>query len=238
MTTSRRRLLLALLLGGFVACFGCNPAMFPVFLQGESHDDATLKRLALEDKSKEVKVAVVVSSRLDPRQELRNIDRDLAQKTVEQIRMLSKANEDKLTVVDPSKVSKFLAKNPDWKNLEPEDLADRMKDDLKVDYVIDVEIEQLSLYEHNNHELFRGRARLQVHLSNTNDADDVGAGQKELHALYPNEYAGGGIAADLDTNIFEFKEKFIGILAKKIAYCFCEHATINEMDQTREGAGE
>jgi hypothetical protein len=238
MTKSRRRLLLAVVLGGFVACFGCNPAMFPVFLQGESHDDATLKRLALEDKSKDVKVAVIVSSKLDPRQELRNVDRDLAQKTVEQIRMLTKANEDKLTVVDPGKVGKFLTKNPDWKNLEPDELADRMKEALKVDYVIDVEIEQLSLYEHNNHELYRGRAQLQVHLLDTNDADDVNAGHKELHALYPNEYAGGGIQADLDTNVFEFRERFVGIVAKKIAYCFCEHATINQMDDTREGAGE
>ena len=52
---------------GFVACFGCNPGLLPFFLQGESREAPTVKRLALEDKKKEVKVAVVVSSRLDAR---------------------------------------------------------------------------------------------------------------------------------------------------------------------------
>lgn len=237
MTITQRRALLAGLLIGFVACFGCNPLLLPQFFQGEAQDPAVLKRLTdKEDKTKEVKVAVVVSSRLDARQELRNVNRELCRKTTDQIRALAKANEEKLVVVEPAKVERFLANNPDWKNMDHDQLADEMKRALKVDYVIDVEIITMSLYEHGNHELLRGRADLHVALYDVHDAD-AGTEDKDLHSLYPNERAGPE-QADSDTNVFQFREKFLDILAKKIAYCFCDHATISQMDDSREGTGE
>jgi hypothetical protein len=237
MTTSRRRILLAALLIGFAACFGCNPALFPLFLKGEAQDEATIKRLALEDKSKEVKVAVVVSaSRLDARQEVRNVSRDLGRKTVEQLRTVAKANDDKLTVIDATKVQMFLDDQPHWKSLDYDELADKLKKKFKVDFVIDVEIDSMSLYEQGNHELFRGRADLHVKLLNAVDPDDNG-NEKDIHALYPNEQA-GPVAVDSDTNIFDFRDKFLGVLAKKIVYCFCSHPTINQMDVDRPGMGE
>ena len=236
MTVSRRRILLAVLLVGFVACFGCNPALLPLFLQGEAQDDATIKRLALEDKKKEVKVAIVVSSRLDARQELRNINYELGRSTVEQLRAVAKTNEDKLTVIDAAKVRRYLDNHPHWQNLDYDELADKLKTAFKVDYVIDVEIDSMSLYEQGNHELLRGRADVHVTLVNANDPDDVGH-DKDIRALYPNEQA-GPIAVDSDMNVFNFREKFLTSLGKKIVYCFCNHPTINQLDDSREGTGE
>ncbi len=237
MTTSRRRMLLGVLLVGFVACFGCNPALLPLFLQGEAQDDPTIKHLALEDKSKEVKVAIVVSNnRLDARQELRYVNRDLGRKTVEQLRTVAKANEDKLTVIDATKVQMFLENQPHWKDLDYDALADKLKQKFKVDYVIDVEIDSMSLFEQGSHELLRGRANLHVNLLNANDAEDIGHDQ-DIHDLYPNDY-NGPTALDSDVDVAGFRDKFLTSLAKKIVYCFCKHPTINGMDADRQGMGE
>ncbi len=239
MTTFQRRALLAVLLLGFAACFGCNPAMFPMFLQGEAQDDPTLKRLVSEEDKKdkkEIKVAVVVSGRLDARQELNGVNRELSRKIIEQLRKLAKQNEEKLTVIDTGKVEKFLAGHPEWKDQDNKDWVEDMKTDLKVDYVIDVEINSLSLYE-NTREVFRGRADLNVTLLNANDPDDTSDNDKTIRALYPNEY-GGMQLNDSDTTVFDFREKFMTVLAKKVAYCFCSHPTINEMDASREGLSD
>ena len=31
-----------------------------------------------------------------------------------------------------------------------------------------------------------------------------------------------------------FRAKFLNVLAKKVAYCFCQHPTISQMDPTRD----
>jgi hypothetical protein len=227
MTTSRRRTLLAVLLVGFAACFGCNPAMLPMFLQGEAQEEPALKRLAKKDDKKEVKVAIVVSSRLSARQELAGVNRELGRKAVEQLRILAKANEDKLVVIEPSKVERYLASHPKWKEMDREELADDLKTALKVDYVIDVEINALSLIEGTD--LYRGHADLHVSLWNTNDPDD-GPHDKDIRSVYPKS---AGELADSDTNLFDFRDKFLVTLAKQIAYCFCTHPTINQMDDSR-----
>jgi hypothetical protein len=240
MTTFQRRALLAVLLLGFAACFGCNPAMFPMFLQGEAQDDPTLKRLVTEEdkeKKKEIKVAVVVSGRLDARQELHGVNRELSRRVIEQLRKLAKQNEEKLTVVDTAKVEKFLAQHPEWKDQDNKDWVEDMKLDLKVDYVIDIEINSMSLYEQNTHEVFRGRADVSVALLNANDPDDTSDSDKNIRAVYPNEY-GGMQLNDNDTTVFDFREKFLTILAKQIAYCFCSHPTINELDGSRDGLSD
>src|SRR5438067_1888285 len=128
MTTSRRWMLNAGLIGGFAACFGCNPFLFPLFLQGEAMEPATLKRLVSEDKNKEVAVAIVVSGRLNPRQELLNVNRELSRKTAEQLRALAKTRGEKLSVIEPSKVERYLANHPKWRDMEPEELASALKE--------------------------------------------------------------------------------------------------------------
>jgi hypothetical protein len=234
MTTSRRRLLMALLFAGFVACCGCNPWLFPLFLQGEAQVNPAIKNLALEDKSKEVKVAIVVSSRLDARQELRGVNRELSRKVVEELRSLATSNEDKLVVMEPAKVERCLANQPNWKKLDYDELADKLKTALKVDYVIDVEIDSMTLYERGTQMVFCGNAELHVELLNTNDPGDIGH-DKDIRAQYPK---GGGYEMVGDTNVFEFRDKFLTTVAKQIAYCFCSHPKINQMDDTREGFGE
>jgi hypothetical protein len=214
-----------------VACFGCNPLLFPLFLQGESRQPATLKRLATEDKKKEVKVAIIASSQLSARQELMNVNRELAQKTAQQLHQLTKANGENVTVLEPRKVEQYLNNHPGWKDQEPRDLADGLKGALKADYVVFIEINTMSLVGRGG-DLYQGRADLHVSLLDTEAGDKCG--DRDIRAAYPDPELEGGKPIDQDTNLLDFRAEFLEVLAKKIAYCFCDHPTINERDLTRK----
>jgi hypothetical protein len=228
MATSHRWKLRALLFAGFAACFGCNPLLFPMFLQGESRQPAALRRLVKEDQKKEVRVALVTKSLLNARQELVNVNRELSQRAAQQLRELANHNGDKLAVLEPRKVEHYLTNHPDWKEMEPLDLADDLRDALKADYVIFIEINALSLVGKGG-DLYQGRADLHVSLL----GEDGLCGDKDLRAAYPDEIEFGK-ARDQDTNLLDFRAEFLDVLAKKIAYCFCDHPTINERDVTRK----
>jgi hypothetical protein len=236
MATSHRWKLRALLLAGFAACFGCNPLLFPLFIQGESRHPATLRRLAKDDQKKELKVALVTRSVLSARQELINADRELCQKAAQQLRVLAQHNGDKLAVIEPRKVEQYLANHPDWKNLEPADLADDLGAALKADYVVFIEINSMSLIGKGG-DLYQGRAELHVCLYNAADPDD-GPRHKDLRAAYPDPEIEYGRAIDQDTSLPDFRSEFLDVLGKKIAYCFCDHPTINECDPTRKGLAD
>jgi hypothetical protein len=228
MATSHRWKLRALLLAGFAACFGCNPLLFPLFIQGESLQPAGLRRLAKPDQ-KEVKVALVTKSLLSANQSLINVNRDLSQRAAVQLRELVKYNGDKLVVVEPRKVEQYLSNHPDWKTLEPIDLADDLREALHADCVVFIEINSMSLVGKGG-DLYQGRAELHVSL-----LDEEGlCGDKELREAYPPLDTEFGRAVDQDTNLLDFRAEFLDVVAKDIAYCFCDHPTINERDKTRK----
>jgi hypothetical protein len=230
-TTPRCKLRTVLLLAAFAACFGCNPLLFPLFLQGESREDATVKRLASKDK-KEVKVAFVTTAALSARQELIGVPRDLTQKVVQQLRKLSQVNEDKVTVIEPRKVEQYLAAHPGWRDMDESELAEELQTALKADYVVNVEIASMSLTPPGNIGLFKAQAELHVILINANDKAD--RRETDIRETYPDEIESVKIA-DHDTNIGNFRSEFLDVLAKDVAYCFCDHPTINHMDKSRKG---
>jgi hypothetical protein len=229
MATSHRWKLRALLLAGFAACFGCNPMLFPLFIQGESLQPAAVRRLAKADQKKEVKVALVTKSLLSARQDLVNVNRDLTQRAAQQLRELARHNGDKLTVVEPRKVEQYLGNHTDWKTQEPLDLADDLRDALRADYVVFIEINSLSLIGKGG-DLYQGRAELHVSLL----GEDGLCGDKDLREAYPPPDTEFGRAVDQDTNLLDFRAEFLDVLAKDIAFCFCDHPTINERDKTRK----
>jgi hypothetical protein len=237
MTNSYRWTRRILLFACFVGCFGCNPLEALFFIRGESRQPASMMKLTnTKEPDKEVKVAIVVSGRLDARHELLNANRDLAQKTTDQLRKLTEAHGEHLTVIEPRKVEQYLANHPNWKDQDPDDLAAELKERFKVDYVIDIEITSLSLYEKGAQQLFKGKAALLLKLLNANNPDEVPP-NKEIHEQYPDQIE-AYTPADADTNIYEFRSEFLDILAKDIAYCFCEHPTINQMDKKRKNLAD
>src|SRR5262249_33563580 len=127
-----------------VACFGCNMLSLPFFLMtGMDPKHEPKCKIAPEDKNQEVKVLILASKSLETRPEFLRVDRELAGLMVRELQKSFKENEEKVTLVPAAKVEKFKDEHPNWRALDVRDIGKHFK----ADYVINLEINSLSMYE-------------------------------------------------------------------------------------------
>jgi hypothetical protein len=209
-------------LWGSVLIAGCSFPQSLYFIMPEAKDPAELKRLANEDGKKEVKVVLWTYMNLDPREEFIQADRRLAVALAEEVRRLSEENKEKVTVVKPNLVAQYKSKNPEWRSFE----LTRVGHDFNADYVVNLEIDKLSLYEPNaNQQLYRGQTEILVSVVDMKNPDDVQS--KEFNDRYPTEARGDMTPFEIPANVF--RDKFLEHVAKKLAFYFVEHKRRTKM---------
>lgn len=198
-------------------CGGCDPATMAYFLMPETKDAPELRRLASDDKKKEVRVAILTHTQLETRPELIQADRQLAENLAKQLRERCAENKEKVTILPTRRVEEYKNAHPRWH--DPLEVGR----ELKVDYVIYLEINSLSLYEKGNSNLlYRGRASISVALVDVNHPDD-NPEQTEITAEYPSE-ARGPIDASMDTSPMQFRAAFLTYVSKRLSWCFTGHS--------------
>jgi hypothetical protein len=147
--------------------------------------------------------AATFFSWLDMRTEFIQADRLLTDLLSQHIHKMSEENGEKPTVVSPRKVEEFKNTHPDWKALPPEQVGRFFK----ADYVVSLEIDQLSLYEPNSHEqLLCGRTHILVSVADVKNPDNS-PHPTEFSDRYPTELQGG--IDSLDMPPMQFRQKFL-----------------------------
>jgi hypothetical protein len=208
--------LLAALCGG---CDSGSAGALLYFLGPEPKAEPEMRRLAGDDLLKEPRVVLLVSTRgLETRPELIQADRQLAELLAKQLRDQCAANNERLTIVAPRKVEEFKSSHPNWQALEPREIGRCFE----ADFVIEAELEGLSLYEQGTHDLFRGRAAVTLSLVET-ARPEQGVERRQLTFVYPGE-ATGGIPAGFDASAPQFRQAFLSFLAKRLAWNFTGHS--------------
>lgn len=216
----RRTIFLSLWSAIFLA--GCSFPQSLYFIMPEAKDPAELKRLANEDGKKEMKVVLWTYMSLDPREEFIQADRHLAVKLAEEIHRLSEENREKVTIVKPNLVEQYKSQHSNWQALD----LTKVGHDFKADYVVNLEIDKLSLYEPNaNQQLYRGQTEIQVSVVDMQHPDDVQS--KEFSDRYPAEARGDMTPFELTPHAF--RDKFLDHVAKRLAFYFVEHKRRNRM---------
>lgn len=199
-----------------LALAGCSFPQNLYFILPEDKDPAECKRLADDKGKKEVKVVLWTEMSLDPREEFIQADRHLAVKLAEEIRHLSEENHEKVTVVKPNLVEQYKSRYP---NLQAADL-EKVGRYFEADYVIDLGIVKLSLYEPGaNQQIYRGQAQIDVSVLDMKHPDDIQ--YKEFNDRYPTEARGDMTPFDLTPT--GFREKFLDHVAKRLAFYFVDH---------------
>ncbi len=224
MSTFRRRFLLFL---GLIALGGgCNPLMIPFFLTAnkEPKEKAEFLKLTSPDKKSDVKVAILTYMSLETRPEFLHADQDLARSLAVSLHKLAEFNEEKVTVINPLKVEEYKRKHPDWESSHLD--LEQVGKELHADYVIYLEIGELSMYQPGTLGTFyRGQANITVNLVDVKKPDDFTLGTKEIQYSYPSESQGGNMAVDSDTPPQVFKEKFLAALGRRLSWLFAERPT-------------
>jgi hypothetical protein len=213
---------LAILLLAATTAFGCNMMSLPFFLlagMDPKHDPKC--KLAAKDKEKEVKVVVLTSSHVESRPELLRSDSELNLLLSRHMERGFKTNKDNIKVVPANKVEKFKNEHPNWKRTRPEEIGRHFG----ADYVIDLEINELSLYEAGSgNQLFRGKCDVSVVVVQVNRPEEPYY-QDTYRGLYPKTR--GPIAAE-DSSLPQFRQAFLNQAAKELSWWFTAHPTSDD----------
>jgi len=219
MTTCSRRSILALAAGGLLLGAGCGDfGALAYFLMPEQRLDAKMKHLASEDKEKDSKVVILTWGGLETRAEFIHADRQLSEMLAQQLRKLAEDGKEKITIVPARKVEEFKNEHPNWRGMDLTEIGRRFG----ADYVVYLEINSLSLYEKGSlNTLLRGRISLNVTLADVKKPDDTPA-QEPFSCVYPGD-APGALPADNDATKAQFRQKFLGHVARQLSYYFSRY---------------
>jgi hypothetical protein len=209
-----------------LAVSGCDLGSMLYFLMPEPKTEPEMRRLASEDKNKEVRVAILVSSRgLETRPELIQADRQLAEALARQLQAACADNQERIAILAPRKVEDFKSSHPKWAEMKPADIGKYFK----ADYLIDVEINSIGLYENNPaFGLFRGSIEMHVALIDANRPDEV-PDQCEEQLKYPSDAHGPQNA--FDGSVAQFRQKFLDFVAKRLSWKWTGHRPTDHSDE-------
>lgn len=209
---------LGLLLGLCIAAVaaGCSFPAVMYFLMPEAKEPAEYKRLASDDKKREIKVLLWTYMGLDTRMEFTQVDRQLTELLARQIRKMSEENDEKLTFISPRKVEEYKNEHPNWKTLDP----DQVGRFFHADYVISLEIDQFGLYAPNAHEmLLQGKSHMLISLVDVKQPDES-LPSREFTYIYPGEQ---GALDNFSMPIAQFRQIYLEKLARRLTYWFVNH---------------
>jgi hypothetical protein len=219
MMATRRRPLLAGLVLAAVGVAGCDLGTLAWLLTPEQKELPEIRKLASDDKKKDVKALILTFAALDLHQnELVGADRELAVLLARQLRELCEANGERLTVVPPGKVEDYKSTRPNWRNDADPVAVGRH---FGADYVIVVDLRSLSLYEKGSFDmLYHAHADLSVTLFDVRHPDDSPDG-RDLILQYPSE--ANLKLPDPETPPARFRTQFLSYVAKRVAWHFTAH---------------
>jgi len=216
-TVSRNLTLAALMLLGALSA-GCQLLALPYFfLPGMEPRSDPACPLVSKDKEKTVKVLILSQAALETRPEFLRVDRDLAQYLWQAMEDGFKKNKEKVTIVRNSLVEKFKDDHPNWKAMGAVEIGKQFK----ADYVVELDVNQISLYEPGSfNTFFRGRCDISIVVHDTYHSSEGPKWTTEYTTEFPK--ARGPIDAG-NSNVAGFRQKFLQVVAREISYNFTSH---------------
>jgi hypothetical protein len=196
---------------------GCNLIALPFFIFGpEPRIEPECKCLADKEHKEQVKVVILTYSGLETRPEFVRVDRELTNHLREQLKAALAYNKEDVIVANPRRIEEFCNENP---NADPEEIGNHFD----ADYVIYLEINELTLYEKGSRNtLYRGQADITVNLIDLKHPDE-GPIQKEFRCLYPGEVKNAIPREDI--SLAQFRHDFLAYTGKRLAWYFTSHPT-------------
>jgi hypothetical protein len=208
---SRQWLWTALLIVAPLATSGCTPGSIG-FLMALGQDALVAPECPLAKPGKEIKVVVVADAGMKFEPELNDVDKHLSARLVETLRESYKVSKEKVEVVPAFKVEAFKQRQLDWRNVSPQEIGKHFG----ADYVINLDIIRMSLFEEKTRQLYRGRAEICVKVLEMNAPE--GEGVKFSKDFICPEYPRvspvdvGGLSVSI------FREQFLRVVAEEISH--------------------
>jgi hypothetical protein len=212
-TTKRKPAWRWLLLPAFLwASIGCNPGALSMLLM-PFVDDKIDPPCKLAVKGKEVTVCVLTNfAGLETRSDVIPAEAELPELVAQQLLKRTKENKEKVKIIPPHRTRSY-AQNRDGRSLQ--DIGNQ----LKADYVVVLEIQDMTLYEKNSSNmLYRGNVDMLVRVIDTKKPDGESA---VFHEHYRGEYPGSAGPMDAsEMSLPQFRARFLNKVAADVARFF------------------
>jgi hypothetical protein len=194
-----------------VLSVGCNPITSLYFLfRGDQKAPAEFPLLPKGEK-KDVTVALLVAAP-DAQWEFVGVDRDLAASVGRKLLEHTKDGKHPIRAVEQGKIDKFKANTPDWKALPAAEIGRQ----LGADYVIDLSVAAITLYEPGTGKLmYQGQATVEGTVT------DVAAGTQHAH-YFANPRMDSRPASDMLMS--QYKAKLLDRIADEVTWKHVAHA--------------
>jgi hypothetical protein len=224
---SRRWLAAALLVGAALAANGCTPTSlgYLLMLGQDPMIDPMCPLTDKDNKNKEVKVVIIVDGGVNFSPELAQVDQVLATKLADILRERCKTNKEKVTVVPSFKVEAFRQRQRDWRSLSAQEIGKHFG----ADYVINLDIGKMSLYEEKSRSSFyRGRAEIAIKVIKVNAPEGEGLYYskeyvcQEYPRAYPVETTSFGVGV--------FRQQFLNHVAEELSREFTAYPSERKYD--------
>ena len=226
--TNKWKARLAVALLAVVAGAGCNPILLLGHLIS-SDDTGKLKaefplKPRPQHEKQEVRVVILTSCPPTSSPEMFGIDRLLAAEMIPLLEKRCLENKEKVSVLKSKAVDEFKKDHPNWRSMEPYDIGKHFKD---VDYVIDIEVLNVSIFEQGTHDqLMRGRAKVRVAAYDLSKSLPDPVYNTEFIDVYP----GTAEVSVNDEPYSTFRLKFIKHLAAKLVLPFAAHSSRDKLN--------
>lgn len=230
MRTKRNRRLLAGLVVLLAAGFGCNPLLAPFYFFGGVTDskeppDFQLYTTAKRDKKKkEIKIVILPyrSKTLSP--DFIGKERSLATAFVRQLTERFAANKEHVKIVSIHDVEKFKSEHQDWRTMKACEIGPHFN----ADYVIDMDVLDLSLFERKSHGMFfNGYCRISLTVKDVDKDGEEPLFTREYAMQFPKQ---GPRVADLDDSVDKFQQDFFAQVATRLCWALTPHPTTERCD--------
>jgi hypothetical protein len=218
-----RRWLPATLLLGTLFLTGCGVGEFLYFVLPESKQPPLCAPIASKEKKKVKAMVLVYAQGVDNRRDAMQVDRDLAELLVKNMREQFESNQEKVDLIPPRQIEDFKSHHPDWKDSQPFAIGKL----LGVDYVIVLEINSFTLHA-DGRQMFRGQTSIAISLVDVHKGDEAPE-HKEFTCRYPND-SKGAVDKDLDMPESKFRLEFLENVAKRLMRYFVAY----EESKTRD----
>jgi hypothetical protein len=204
---------------------GCNPLTGAYFLLFGVEDKIPPEFKIAKDSKKSTHVLVLTDLLAESHSDLLGVERQLGNAINRQLEADCKMNKEKIQLIPIHKIEEFKVNNPHWRTMT------EIGRQFEVDYVVEVEVANMSLYERDSRKrLFRGRSALRVQVIDVAKSCDEGpVHQRSLTVEYPK--ARGPIPVDDDMNVERFREVFVQRMAQEVSKQLTAHVSTASLMQ-------
>jgi hypothetical protein len=195
---------------------GCDMATLSYFLIPWADDKEPAECKLTPPKGKKETTVIIMASfaHLETRPEFQTVDKDLSDRVAGELKKRAEANKDKIKIIPYYQVKSYLNKELDPHLLDKREIGKHFQ----ADYVINLEINSISLFEGSYRQLFRGTTEIDVTVFDVNQPSGEGPIFENIyHTEYPSHGpldAGGGNSVAL------FRSAFLNRLGKDLSRYF------------------